>query len=79
MLCESNLRMFRMNILTISLSRNVGILTAVYSARNYRDSALCPSSEIVKPIKHNLRNTGSVSVLSCGEQEPCSSGSFRKS
>jgi hypothetical protein len=43
------------------------VLTMVYDTENYWVSGLCPSSGIVETRKHNVSETGSVSVLRWGE------------
>jgi hypothetical protein len=40
---------------------------------------LCPSSDILETIKHNVSETGSVSVLRWGGEDTYSVGSLRKS
>jgi hypothetical protein len=44
-------------------NRSYKILTVVYNTHNYWGSGLCPSSGILKTIKHNVSETGSVFVL----------------
>jgi hypothetical protein len=44
-------------------SYNWRILTMVYNTQNYWVSGLCPSSRILNTRKHNVSETGSVSVL----------------
>jgi hypothetical protein len=39
------------------------ILTMVFNTQNYWVSGLCPSSGILNTRKHNVSETGSVSVL----------------
>jgi hypothetical protein len=51
----------------------------VYQTQNYWVSALCPSSGILNISKHNVSETGPVSVLRLGEGEAYCVGPLRKS
>jgi isochorismate hydrolase len=55
------------------------VLAMVYDTQNYWVSGLCPSSGILNIIKHNILETGSVSVLRCGQGDTYSAGPLRKS
>jgi hypothetical protein len=48
------------------------------NTQNYWISGLCPSSEILNSRKHNVSETGSVSVLRRGEGDTFSVESFRR-
>jgi hypothetical protein len=50
------------------------VLTMVYDTQNYWVFGLCPSSIILETKKHNVSETGSVSV-----EDTYSVGSLRKS
>jgi hypothetical protein len=50
-----------------------------FSAQNHWVSKLCSSSEIVKMRKHNLLETGSVSIFRRREGDTYCVGSLRKS
>jgi hypothetical protein len=51
----------------------------VYNTKDHRVSELFSSSGILNTIKHNVSETGSVSVLRRGEGGTYSVGSFRMS
>jgi hypothetical protein len=46
---------------------------------NYWGSGLCPSSRILRTRKHNILETGSLSMLRRREEDTYSVGSLRKS
>jgi hypothetical protein len=50
----------------------------MYNTQNYRVHGLFPSSGILETIKHNVSETGSVSVLRIGGEDTYSVGSLRK-
>jgi hypothetical protein len=53
------------------------ILTMVYDTQNYWVSGLRPSSGILNTRKHNVSETGSVSILRWGEGDTYSVGSHK--
>jgi hypothetical protein len=53
------------------------VLTMVYNTENYCVLGLCPSSGILEARKHNVSETGSVSVLRWGGEDTYSVGSLR--
>jgi hypothetical protein len=50
-----------------AVSSRESVLTVVYNTQSDWASELCPSSVILNTRKHNVWETGSVSVLKCGE------------
>jgi hypothetical protein len=54
------------------------VLTMVYHFQNYLVSGLFPSSGILETIKHDVSETGSVSVLRCGGEDTYSAGFLRQ-
>jgi hypothetical protein len=54
-------------------------LTMVYNTQNHWVSGLCPSFRILNARKHNVSETGSVSVFRGGERDIYSVGFLRKS
>jgi hypothetical protein len=63
---------------TFITSRIWRVLTMVYNTQNYWVSGPCPSSEILNIRKHEVSETGSVSVPRWGEGDTYSAGSLRK-
>jgi hypothetical protein len=51
----------------------------VNNTQNYWEFVLCPLSGILKNMKHNVSETGSVSVLRRGDGDTYYVGFFRKS
>jgi hypothetical protein len=52
-----------MEIMLITFLQGQGYYAAYYILQNHRVSGLCPSSGILNNGKHNVSETGSVSVL----------------